>query len=160
MLVRSRLIAGAVIAITFAVACKDSAAPKPRVLPRAALNGTFQCSAFAGYYNKGAGAHYYTGTCAQYVSDTRPQRTDSIETITFSIDSAGVVRRRDFPDGHATFDEATGELTISYVARPSDHYLVKVDQLGWFLEQQLAPFDFSGDGIADTLRLAFVKLGA
>jgi hypothetical protein len=148
---------GALGAALVAAACKDSSAPGRATIPRAALNGTYNCTRMFALYRGPQGAGWYTGTCGAYIKITDSTRADSIETFPFTIYPTDIVRRRDFPDATLVYDSTARIAVMQYEARPTDVYDVSSDGSHIVFDQRFNPFDFSGDGQPDSLLLRFVR---
>lgn len=146
----------------FAAAIGCSGDPKPTGPPAPPspnrLVGSYQCVQFLGYYKGGSGLGYYQGTCRAYTNATNPSRLDSIEVQQFDITAFFNVNRPDFETGTFVYDSAAGRATVNYsTGRHSEVFDVWSEGPNT-LTQTLAPFDYTGDGLVDSLRLTFRKI--
>jgi hypothetical protein len=153
---RLKLVTAAALAGAVAAAACGSSTEAPKLaVPRADLNGDFVCVSSIAYYNGPSGLGYYKGSCNAYLSRTNPSRADSIDTAPFTILSTNAVRRVDFPGATMQYDSTSGVVVLHYSARPDEVYQVGFQSGSWYLERDFPPFDFTGDGQIDSLRLFF-----
>jgi hypothetical protein len=147
----------ALAALGVGTACKDSNEPPTLRIPRASLNGDYVCTRMLAYLDGPQGLGWYTGNCNAYISVTNPSRRDSIETFPFEIRIDDSVFRIDFPEGTLQYDSLDFEAVVSYAELDPDIYHVGIEGGRIVLEQVFQPFDFSGDGAADSLVLTFTR---
>lgn len=125
---------------------------------KAQLIGSYTCYRFIGYYKGSEGTGYYAGSCVAYARATNPSRADSIEVQDFQVMTSFGVTRPDFEQGTFVYDSANAQATINYSTdRPSEVYEVWVPGAN-FLTRTFVPFDYTGDGLIDSLTLTYQKV--
>jgi hypothetical protein len=131
--------------------------PTPPPAPNR-LIGSYQCVQFLGYYKGGSGLGYYQGSCRAYINVTHPTRLDSIEVQQFDITPTFYINRADIEPGTFVYDSASARAQVNYsTGRPSEVFDVWLEGPNT-LTQTLAPWDYTGDGLVDSLRLTFRKI--
>lgn len=125
---------------------------------KAELIGSYKCYSFVGYYKGSGGTGYYAGSCVAYARASNPNRGDSIEVQQFQVTTGFSVTRPDFEQGTFVYDSANAQATINYATdRPSEVYEVWVPGPN-FLTRKFVPFDYTGDGLIDSLTLTYQKV--
>ncbi|MFN2399537.1 MAG: hypothetical protein ABR543_12995 [Gemmatimonadaceae bacterium] len=148
----------AVLAVVMGtIACNDKGPSAPQLLLRAALNGSYTCAESFFHYAGPQGLGFYLGSCQNYLSATNPNRADSAETKPFTILQNNTFSRLDFPAGTVQYDSTTQVVRVTFPDRPAENYVAAVETGRLVLSQRYPAFDFSGDGIADTLIVRFTK---
>ena len=148
------------VAFVGAVGCAGDPKPTGPPAPPAPnlLIGSYQCVQFLGYYKGGSGIGYYQGSCRAYTNVTHPSRLDSIEVQQFDITTTFNVNRPDFETGTFVYDSASARAQVNYsTGRPSEVFDVWLEGPNT-LTQPLPPWDYTGDGLVDSLRLTFRKI--
>lgn len=158
--VRPALRLGFLAALAAGVGCSGD--PKPTGPPKPPapnlLIGSYKCLRFLGYYTGSSGTGYYQGSCNAYINVTNPIRRDSIEVQQFDITGRFDVNRLDFETGTFVYDSAAARAAVNYATgRGSELFDVWAEGAN-LLTQTLLPFDYTGDGVVDSLRLTFQKL--
>ena len=155
---RYRTAVVALVAIATMAACGDGLKPTaPRKPPSPGqLVGSYRCAQFIGYYRGSKGTGYYQGTCNAYINVTNPKRTLEIEVQPFEITNLFRVTRPDFETADFVYDSAAAQGTMNYPSLPSETYDVWVEGPGT-MTRRFLPFDYTGDGVMDSLTLTYVK---
>ena len=151
---RSMLLA-AVAAAALACSGGDSTGPG-RPPSRAELNGVYGCyKVDAYYYNAGTKtSRWREGRCSDYIAITNPSREYERDTVLFQVRADNEILRLDWLNGSFSYDSTTGIAEATYGDGTVEVYKASVKQLVRLYE----PFDFTGDGLSDSLRITFVKV--
>jgi hypothetical protein len=149
----------ALSAVVAGVACSGDPKPTGPAKPPSptALIGQYRCLRFLGYYAGSSGTGYYQGSCNAYVNVTNPSRALEIERQDFVINDRFEISRPDFETGTFVYDSAAARAVVNYSSgRASEVFEVWIDGPN-LLRQTFAPWDYTGDGLVDSLRLTFQK---
>ena len=126
--------------------------------PKTELIGAYECVQFLGFYKGASGTGWYRGSCLAYANVTNPTRADSLEAQDFDVTPSYNVNRPDFETGTLVYDSANAMATVNYATgRASESYEVWSDGEG-FLTRRFVPFDYTGDGIPDSLIISYRRV--
>jgi hypothetical protein len=148
----------AAVAAAALFACKgDEPTRSPVLVSRTALNGDYTCVQFEGYFIGANGLGPYGGTCRAYTTVTNPSRRDSIELAPFTIGEDNTLSRLDFPSATIAYDSSVSKLTAIATDGRVDSFTVIIQQGVLYLVANFQPFDYTGDGVADSLRIFYQR---
>ena len=144
------------VALATATACTHDSTGPAKPPSRADLNGVYGCYRVDAYYYSAQSntTRWRQGRCSDYIAVTNPSRQFERDTVLFSISSDNGVRRLDFATGELAYDSTSGTAIVAYMSGQQDLYEATPNQL----VQEFQPFDFTGDGVSDSLRITFVKV--